>query len=126
MSSYITFSELRPKLQIHIDGESRHRASFEDDVPAVSYKLSLRTEKFWRYAYNRNIPKAEEYFVKVQETMLEILDEMMNADKPFRCTHDHIINGQTVSNNEGAVIEFGKGMTAFKPVGEAILHILKS
>jgi len=46
----------------------------------LSYRLSIRREKFWRYSFNMNLPKMNEYADKTCQSFSQILDQQMFHD----------------------------------------------
>ena len=90
----------------------------------MSRKLSVRMEKFYRYAYNGDMSKVEEYYSKVQDSMNEILDVIMDGKKTYCLAHEDD-GAVTTTKNEGAALTFGRFMTDFKQRADKIIKLLK-
>ena len=136
--------EFRAQLRGLIDDESanRNRIKFmlshdkcdydmSNKSIGMSLKLSTRKEKWLRYAFNLDLPRAEEYFKKTQETYLECLDLIMDPDASCLISVDanaqdeFDVDALHNHRNEGAVVEFGEQMMLFKRGGEAIMRVVR-
>jgi hypothetical protein len=97
------------------DWSAEKKKSFEENASMI-IKMSMRKEKFLRYCYNLDLPKAEEYRLKVRETMLEQMDDAMESSKEGveilfgNPGTDGFVNEKSGHRGEGAVIAMGKDM----------------
>lgn len=104
-----------------------------------SYRLAIRREKFWRYSFNMNLPKMNEYADKTCQSFSNILDQQMfhdgKGEYSLVCVPTSVDDEDDcqVLENESGMLCFADEMKSFseiasnqiKFVGDCIKHNMK-